>query len=136
MLIGVLKANTNGINPLKLDCWNEEKQSSPFIISTPKSYSEGKKSPDAEPKGKSPTDKKGIRGQWGIGSAAERERIVLLGRQSPQALAGILNLKKWETRYQKDLKIGEDMYAKELYAQAMMRPVASLWKVFEMKDTS
>jgi len=69
-------------------------------------------------------------------SPAGKERDVLLGKQSPAALCGMLELKRWQERYQEDLMIGEDMFQKELYAQAMMRPVASLWKVFEMKDTS
>jgi len=117
MLIGVLRANTNGVNPLKLNCWTEE-ESNPFIIETPKSYEKGKRST------KDPT------------SPAGKERDVLLGKQSPAALRGMLELKRWQERYQEDLMIGEDMFQKELYAQAMMRPVASLWKVFEMKDTS
>ncbi|KAG9242876.1 hypothetical protein BJ878DRAFT_543847 [Calycina marina] len=117
MLIGVLRANTNGVNPLKLKCWTEEK-SDPFIIETPKSYKKGKQS---------------LRE---TSSPAEREREILLGRQSPAALRGVLELKKWQEKYKADLEIGENMFVKEIYAQAMMRPVASLWKVFEMKDTA
>ena len=117
MLIGVLRANTNGVNPLKLDCWTED-VANPFIIETPTSYEKGKRSP------RSAT------------SPAGKERDVLLGRQSPAALKGMLELKRWQDRYREDLMIGEDMFQKEMYAQAMMRPVASLWKVFEMKDTS
>lgn len=129
MLINVLRQNTNGVNPLKLECWEEE--ASPFIISTPKSYSQGKKSPDAEPRNR----RESIKGQWGIGTRAERERNVLLGRQSPAAMEGVLAVKKWQQRYKEDLILGQDMFTKEMYAQAMMRPVASLWKVFEMTDT-
>jgi len=117
MLIGVLRANTNGVNPLKLNCWAEE-TSDPFIIETPTSYEKGKRIPRS------------------VSSPAGKERDVLLGRQSPAALKGMLELKRWQERYRDDLMIGEDMFQKEMYAQAMMRPVASLWKIFEMKDTS
>lgn len=116
MLIGVLRANTNGVNPLKLDCFEEcSTGKDRFIIETPSTYERGHKRRVVE---------------------KDNERDVLLGRQSPAALQGMLELKRWQARYKEDLKIGEDMFTKEMYAQAMMRPVASLWKIFEMKDTS
>lgn len=118
MLIGVLRANTNGVNPLKLTCWTEDAAADRFIIETPTTYEKGKRVPRFP------------------ATEAERERDVLLGRQSPAALRGMLELKRWQARYRNDLVIGEDMFQKEMYAQAMMRPVASLWKIFEMKDTS
>jgi len=135
MLISVLLANTKGVNPLKLDCWTEEPAvEDPFIIETPKSYASGKKPQLPEGGGGSKpkilVGKSKVRAK--LDTPKDRERIVLLG-QSPAAMDGLFALKDFQSRFSKDLKAGEDMFSKELYLQAMMRPVGSLWKVFEMQ---
>jgi hypothetical protein len=136
MLVSVLLGNTKGVNPLELDCWTEENPDvakDPFIIETPTSYGSKKKSKSVQAGGSKPKilkDGSNIRAK--LDSPRDRERIILLG-QSPAAMDGLFALKAFQTKFSEDLKAGETMFTQELYAQAMMRPVASLWKVFEMQ---
>ena len=136
MLISILHANTNGINPLKINCWVEEPAAAEpsFVIETPTSYSK-KKSDSPEVTAPKPKKKKKKKRKVEvlIEDPKEKERNVLLGYQSPAAMEGLLALKAWQAKFNEDLRLGEDMYAKEIYAQAMMRPVASLWRIFDMK---
>lgn len=145
VLLNLLKANTNGINPLKLDCWNDElgitkEEKSPFIISTPSSYT--KQPSPRVPKGKGKAVTPSIKPNpdktdtpsyfWDNPGSFQLEQNILLGNQSPQALQGLIALKAWHTKYQEHLNQGHNMFAKELYALAMIRPIAGLAKVFEI----
>ena len=136
MLVALLKANSKGINPLKLDCWSEAVAPNPFINVTPESYSPEQMSPETSHGKKrrrtNVFDSEKAR-QKSIEMDAERERNVLLGINSPAALQGILALKAWNLKYYDHLKQGEDMFSRSLYRLATMKPVAGLWRIFELE---
>ena len=136
MLVSLLRANSRGINPLKLDCWNDETTTTPFINVTPESYSPEEMSPgDGHGKRRRRTNKGESEKarQRSIEIEAQRERKVLLGIDSPAALQGMLALKAWYRKYHEHLKQGEDMFSKSLFMLATMKPVASLWRIFELE---
>jgi len=132
-LVSLLRANTRGINPLKMDCWGSPKEEVPsteptFINATPETYSPHK--PKSLVQQIREKEKEKEKDKAKVDSLKERE--ILLGAQSPAAMNGLLALKAWQKRYSEQLKQGEDMFAKDLYRLAMMRPIAGLWRVFEM----
>lgn len=136
MLVALLKANSKGVNPLKMDIWTKENEQSPFINVTPESYSPEQMSPGAS-HGKKRRRTNKVESekarQTSIEMDAERERNILLGTNSPQALQGLLALKAWYLKYHDHLKQGEDMFSKSLYMLAAMKPVAGLWRIFELE---
>lgn len=147
VLLNLLKANTNGVNPLKLDCWkdNSEKavgESSPFIISTPSNYNKQSTKVRAKEKGKAALTLPVLKTRpdkiepasyfWETPGTLHSDQDVLLGNQSPAALQGLIALKAWHLKYEEHLKQGQNMFAKELYALAMIRPIAGLAKVFDI----
>jgi len=69
---------------------------------------------------------------WDTPGNPQPDEDVLLGNQSPAALQGLKALKRWQVKYGEHLKQGEHMFTKELYALAMIRPVAALYKVFDV----
>jgi hypothetical protein len=143
ILLQLLRANTNGINPLKMDCWTgappakkSQDESSPFIISTPKSYTEA--TTPRYKKGIAPLPREKRKDKidapsyfWDTPGSVQPDQDVLLGNQSPAALHGLIALKGWQKRYGEHLDQGKDMFNKEMYAVAMIRPVAYLSKIFE-----
>ena len=136
MLIALLKANSRGVNPLKMDCWTET-ISNPFINVTPESYLPEQSSPGSghgrKKRRRNNEGNSGKTHQTSIGQEAERERNVLLGVSSPAALQGVIALKAWYLKYHDNLKQGEDMFSKSLYNLATMKPVATLWRIFELE---
>ncbi|QSZ36559.1 hypothetical protein DSL72_006439 [Monilinia vaccinii-corymbosi] len=64
---------------------------------------------------------------------AEEERRILLGDNSPEALQGMMAVKSWQRRNYEHLKLGEDIFKKDLYRQATINPIAGLWRIFDMK---
>ena len=137
MLVALLKANSKGVNPLKLDCWTKEASPNPFINVTSESYSPEQMSPGAGQGSKkrrrgNKVDPEKAR-QKSIEAEAERERNILLGINSPAALQGMLALRAWYLKYHDHLKQGEDMFSKSLYMLATMKPVAGLWRIFELE---
>lgn len=136
MLVGLLKAHSKGVNPLKMDCWTNETASTSFINVTPESYSPEQTSPGASHGKKRrrthKVDSEKAR-QKSIEMDAQRERNILLGINSPAALQGMLALKAWYLKYHEHLKQGEDMFSKSLYMLATMKPVAGLWRIFELE---
>ena len=136
MLVSLLKANSRGVNPLKMDCWTNETASTSFINVTAESYSPEQLSPRVtHVKKRSKTNKfkseKAL--QKSVEMDAQRERNVLLGINSPAALQGMLALTAWYLKYHDHLKQGEDMFSKSLFMLATMKPVAGLWRIFEME---
>lgn len=145
MLLNLLRINTNGVNPLKLDCWVEEpepvrtSEASPFIISTPKSYTKVQPPRGLKSKGKGVAPASVKRAEkienpsyyWDTPSKIQPTQDILLGNQSPAALHGLIALKTWQARYGEHLRQGEDMFAKDLYSLALIHPIAGLAKVFE-----
>ncbi|KAL3420495.1 hypothetical protein PVAG01_06940 [Phlyctema vagabunda] len=147
MLVNLLQANTMNVNPLKIDIWSDQ-YVSPMYGYTPEhqgflynnmpsnagtnyiqedSYTGSDSLPDS-------TRNSVIWGDYNtIKTKAQHERDILLGSSSPAALQGLLSLKAWQQRYDEHLKMGEDMFSKDLYRLAMMKPIAGLWRVFEMK---
>lgn len=74
--------------------------------------------------------------QTGVGSRKEekireKEREVLLGSDRA-ALQGLLALKSWQAKYQRDLQEGKQMFVQDMVEQARIRPIAGLWKMFEL----
>lgn len=139
MLISLLRSNTKGVNPLKMDCWTDDAPSTtsnPFINVTPDTYSPEQKSPGSGQGRKrrrtNKVDSEKAR-QKSIDADVERERNILLGVNSPAALQGVLALKAWYLKYHDNLKQGEDMFSKSLYMQATLKPVAGLWRIFELE---
>jgi hypothetical protein len=140
MLIGLLKANSGGVNPLKMECWTEEAPSvpsDPFINATPESYSPDGKSLDAGQRHQPPPKKKSKKSKATTPSSArldmERERNILLGFNSPAALQGMLALKEWNQKYSDILKQGEDLFSQSPFRMATTSPTASLWRIFELQ---
>jgi hypothetical protein len=137
MLISLLKANSKGVNPLKMDIWATETAAvNPFINVTPESYSPEQTSPGASHgKKRRRTNKAESERarQKSTEMEAQRERNVLLGIDSPAALQGMLALKAWYLKYHDHLKQGEDMFSKSLFMLATMKPVAGLWRIFELE---
>lgn len=149
MLVHLLQANTMGVNPLKLGIWADDIPSThtrptsdsyhqstavPLTVST--DYTQNMSDYPSQAKGyidwPLPSENPWM-GSHTIESWAERDREVLLGAHSPAALQGLTALKAWQRRYDDHLKMGEDMFSKDLYSLALMKPVAGLWRVFEMK---
>lgn len=64
---------------------------------------------------------------------AEEERRILLGDNSPEALQGMMAVKSWQIKNFQHLKLGEDIFKKDLYRQATINPIAGLWRIFDMK---
>ncbi|KAF5873023.1 uncharacterized protein Bfra_008300 [Botrytis fragariae] len=64
---------------------------------------------------------------------AEEERRILLGDTSPEALQGMMAVKSWQMRNFEHLKLGENIFKKDLYRQATINPIAGLWRIFDMK---
>ncbi|ESZ94776.1 hypothetical protein SBOR_4833 [Sclerotinia borealis F-4128] len=64
---------------------------------------------------------------------AEEERRILLGNNSPEALQGMMAVKEWQMKNYEHLKLGEDIFKKDLYRQATINPIAGLWRIFDMK---
>ncbi|KAB8294912.1 hypothetical protein EYC80_006870 [Monilinia laxa] len=64
---------------------------------------------------------------------AEEERRILLGDNSPEALQGMMAVKSWQRRNYEHLKLGENIFKKDLYRQATINPIAGLWRIFDMK---
>ncbi|KAF7870471.1 hypothetical protein EAF04_004215 [Stromatinia cepivora] len=64
---------------------------------------------------------------------AEEERRILLGDNSPEALQGMMAVKSWQIKNYQHLKLGEDIFKKDLYRQATINPIAGLWRIFDMK---
>lgn len=60
-----------------------------------------------------------------------KEQEILLGSDQA-ALKGLLELKRWQGKYQEYLNQGKDMFAKDLVRQATIKPIAGVWKVFEL----
>ena len=135
MLVALLKAHSKGVNPLKMDCWTNEAASTPFINVTPESYSPEQSSPGAShgKKRRRSNINSEIARKKSIEMDAQRERNILLGINSPAALQGMLALKAWYSKYHEHLKQGEDMFSKSLYMLATMKPVAGLWRIFELE---
>lgn len=136
MLIALLRANSRGVNPLKMDCWTEA-ASNPFINVTPETYVPEQSTPH-EGHGKKKRRRNnevdsGKAHQNSIEQEAERQRNILLGINSPAALQGVVSLKAWYLKYHDHLKQGEDMFSKSLYMLVTMKPVAGLWRIFELE---
>jgi hypothetical protein len=130
LLIAMLRANSKGVNPLKLDCWADTGPKD-FINYTPSSY---------EPSSGQRKRRKGAPGPSDVERQqrlreleAQRERNVLLGINSPAALQGVLALKGWYTKYGETLQQGEHMFSNGLYHLATVKPIAGLWRIFELK---
>jgi len=142
MLLGLLRANSNGVNPLKLACWTANNTPSastnpindPFINITRESYSPESASQGSKKRKKNnqapaiPVDP----GQKARNWDAERERNILLGLNSPAALQGMIALKSWHDRYSNQFKQGEDMFLNNLHI-ATISPIVGLWRLFELK---
>lgn len=151
ILMECLIANTRGVNPLKMDCWTDNLPGGQVSMLSNSSFDYLGQMPS----GLEYTDD-GTRGlfynqvgggmqdvstvskyQWvtsdKLGSKAERERNILVGNHSPAALLGILQLKDWQLRHGEILKMGEDMFTKDLYRLARQNPIGVLWRLFEMK---
>jgi len=60
-----------------------------------------------------------------------KERIDLLG-DDPPALEGILALKRWKSKYQASLEEGKMLFANAPYTLSEIRPIAGLFRVFEL----
>ena len=140
MLIGLLKANSAGLNPLKMECWAEDSPSvpsDPFINATAESYSPDTKSLDTGQRNHPPPKKRSKKTKTTTQSSArldmERERNILLGFNSPAALQGMLALKEWNQKYSDILKQGEDLFSQSPFRMATTSPVASLWRIFELQ---
>jgi hypothetical protein len=138
MLISLLKAHSRGVNPLKMDCWtNEAASASKFINVTPEEFSPEPSSPPAshgEKRRRTNKVKNEVARQKSIEMDAQlRERNILLGIDSPAALQGMDALKAWYLKYHEHLKQGEDMFSKGLYNLVTMKPVAGLWRIFELE---
>jgi len=135
MLIALLRANSKGVNPLKLDCWTTNTTPSastppvndPFINLTWESYSPESASQGAKKRKKT---KQGV--SVPVDSDVERERNILLGLHSPAALQGMIALKSWNAKYSSHMKEGEDMFLQNLRL-ANISPIAGLWRLFELK---
>jgi hypothetical protein len=151
MLIGLLRANSGEVNPLKMKCWGEESPSvpfGPFINATSQSYSPDgpSRSRDADqghhvhspPKKRSKTNA-GSSAQFSGGRHSaprldvERERNILLGFGSPAALQGMLALKEWNRKYGDILKQGDNMFSQSPLQLAKQNPLAALFRIFELR---
>ena len=141
MLIGLLKANSGGVNPLKMECWVEDSPSvpsDPFINATAESYSPDGKPLDAGQRHHPPPKKRSKKTKTTTTQSSarldmERERNILLGFNSPAALQGMLALKEWNQKYSDILKQGEDLFSQSPFRMATTSPVASLWRIFELQ---
>jgi hypothetical protein len=122
-LLGLMRANSMGVHPLKMDCWAED--SNHFVNVTPDSFPLGS--------GPSQSKRKKVKYAKSAELEAGRERHILLGMNSPAALQGVLALKAWHVKYNDHLKQGEDMFSKSLYHLATMKPVGLLWRIFELQ---
>ncbi|RDW91634.1 hypothetical protein BP5796_02799 [Coleophoma crateriformis] len=129
MLINILNTNTMGVNPLKYDIWSDELVTNQYFAAT------STQQPQQQVRGYDPYVVQGKRSLMDPNTLRMRtkhERDILLGA-SPAALQGLLALKAWQDRYNEHLQLGEDMFSKDLYSIASMKPMAGLWRVFEMK---
>ncbi|RDW60628.1 hypothetical protein BP6252_12011 [Coleophoma cylindrospora] len=129
MLINVLNMNTMGINPLKSNIWSDELVTNQYFAAT------STQKPHQQVRGYGPYAVQGeipLMDPNALRMRTKHERDVLLGA-SPAALQALLALKAWQGRYNQYLQLGEDMFSKDLYSIASMKPVAGLWRVFEMK---
>ncbi|PMD58485.1 uncharacterized protein K444DRAFT_614246 [Hyaloscypha bicolor E] len=151
MLIGLLRAYSGEVNPLKMECWGEESPSvpfDPFINATSQSYSPDgpSRSHDAgqkhhvhsPPKKRSKTNANSSAQLPGGRNSAprpdvERERNILLGFSSPAALQGMLALKEWNQKYGDILKQGDNMFSQSPLQLAKQNPLAALFRIFELR---
>jgi hypothetical protein len=141
MLIGLLKANSGGVNPLKMECWVEDSPSvpsDPFINATAESYSPDGKPLDAGQRHHPPPKKRSKKTKTTTTQSSarldmERERNILLGFNSPAALQGMLALKEWNQKYGDILRQGEDLFSQSPFRMATTSPLASLWRIFELQ---
>ncbi|KAE9379604.1 hypothetical protein N431DRAFT_327249 [Stipitochalara longipes BDJ] len=138
MLIGLLRANSGEVNPLKMDCWVGEAPAAtfdPFINATSESYSPEGGSSDAGRRGQPPPKKRSkiAQSKAPARTDVERERNVLLGFNSPAALQGMLALKEWNQKYGNVLAQGENMFAQSPFQLAKQAPLAALWRIFELR---
>ena len=139
MLLEVLIANTKGVNPLELGCWGEENMASKTpLLGTSTSHGTEQypfnfRIPDSSKRACLRFyDSRDGQGGKGFGRATQ-ERHTLLGEESPAALNGIVELKQWQKRYSGHLKQGEKMFTMNLFQQAVVSPIAALWRFFEMR---
>ena len=134
MLIGLLRANSGDVNPLKMECWGAETKTEafdPFINATSESYSpEAMSQPPAKKRGKS---SKTSPPKPPAATDVERERNVLLGFSSPAALQGMMALKEWNRKYSPVLEQGENMFAQSPFQLAKQAPLAALWRIVELR---
>lgn len=145
MLLNVLRANTNGVNPLKLDCWEAQPKPkpkgevvSPFIISTPKSYTKARSPTVPKDKGKGVAPISTKRADkvespsyfWDTPGNMQSMQDILLGNQSPAALQGMVKLKDWQRNYGEHLQLGDIMLSKKIYALPTIHPIGGLTKIF------
>jgi hypothetical protein len=146
MLIGLLRANSGEVNPLKMECWGEDAPPvpfDPFINATSDSYAPDRISSNAGQKHHAPPKKKskantGVPAQSSaVRSAAkadlERERNILLGFNSPAALQAMLSLKQWNRKYGDILKQGDNMFSQSPLQLAKQNPLAALFRIFELR---
>jgi hypothetical protein len=147
MLIGLLRANSRGVNPLKMGCWTEDPPSvpvdpvDPFINATAESYSPDGISLVAGQRHHPPPKKRSKTNTTTQSSAAksvarpdvERERNILLGSSSPAALQAMLALKEWNQKYSDILKQGDHMFSQSPLRLATLSPLVGLWRIVELR---
>jgi hypothetical protein len=143
MLISLLRVNSGGINPMKMDCWLDKSPPvsppfDPFINATAKSYSPAHHPPPKK------RNKSNVNANANTTShmpatisparpKMQQERNILLGRSSPAALQGMLALQKWNQKYGDILEQGKDVFKQPLFRLATASPLAGLWRIFELQ---
>ncbi|KAM3076485.1 hypothetical protein ACMFMG_007297 [Clarireedia jacksonii] len=163
MMLEVLRANTKNVNPLELSCWTgfsdyDVQATDPYVVGsntqyvdlgvdqTTASYQYQNRDFSQDALYADPNYDPLYSGNMGQHYAwdntrmlqiqkakAERERDILLGDTSPEALQGMIAVKSWQLRNYEHLKQGENIFAKDLYRQAQINPIAGLWRIFEMR---
>ncbi len=145
MLIGLLRANSGNVNPLKMDCWGQDSPAvppsfDPFINATSESYSPegsshgaGQRPPKKKSKTNSSSSTRLPAGKERARPDMERERNILLGFGSSAALQGMMALKEWNRKYGDLLRQGENMFSQGPLQLAQQNPLAALFRIFELR---
>ncbi|PQE32966.1 hypothetical protein CJF32_00001434 [Rutstroemia sp. NJR-2017a WRK4] len=163
MMLEVLRANTKNVNPLELSCWTGTtdygvETTDPYAVGSNAQYvdlgvdstgsyqyqNQDYSSQDIlyADSNYNPTYSGNVGQHYSLENMrmlqmqkakAEQERNVLLGETSPEALQGMIAVKSWQLRNYDHLQQGENIFAKDLYRQAQINPIAGLWRIFDMR---
>ena len=137
MLIGLLRANSRGVNPLSMECWGESSPSvpvDPFINATASLLDAGQTHhPHPKKRSKPNITTQSSAAKSSARSNVERERNILLGFNSPAALQGMLALKEWNQKYSDILKQGDQLFSQSPLRLAKLSPLTGLWRIFELR---